>query len=87
MNDKINDPIVIPHTSISITVPETVSKILQAMFNSKIGSLELNVDRDGFNGPQLIISCYLSKEVNDKWNSLKQMYTVEQLWRHRQESF
>lgn len=58
---------------------ETVFKMLQAIFNSKIGSLELNIDKDGFNRPQLVISSYLSKEVNDKWNSLKQMYTVEQL--------
>ena len=81
MNDKANDPIVvIPHTSISIPVPETVSKVLQAMFNSKIGSLELNIDKDEFDGPQLVISCYLTKEVNDgKWNSLKQMYTIKQL--------
>ena len=80
MKDKFNDPFVVPASSlVSIPVTETIAKLLQAMFSTKIGSLELEIDEDGVDGPQLIVSCYLSNVENNKWNGLTQMYTVKQL--------
>ena len=77
MKDKFNDPFVVPASSlISIPVTETIAKLLQAMFSTKIGSLELEIDEDGVDGPQLIVSCYLSNVENNKRNGLTQMYTV-----------
>lgn len=49
------------------------------MFSTKIGSLELEIDEDGIDSPQLIVSCYLSNAENKKWNDLTQMYAVKQL--------
>lgn len=80
MKDKFNDPFAVPASSlVSIPVTETVAKLLQAMFNTKVGSLELEIDEDGIDGPQLNVSCYLSNAENNKWNGLTQMYTVKQL--------
>jgi len=80
MKDKFNDPFSVPASSlVSIPVTETVAKLLQAMFSTKIGSLELEIDEDGIDSPQLIVSCYLSNVENNKWNDLTQMYSVKQL--------
>lgn len=80
MKDKFNDPFSVPASSlVSIPVTETVAKLLQAMFNTKIGSLELEIDEDGIDSPQLIVSCYLSNVEKNKWNDLTQMYAVKQL--------
>jgi hypothetical protein len=80
MKDKFNDPFSVPASSlVSIPVTETVAKLLQAMFSTKIGSLELEIDEDGIDSPQLIVSCYLSNAENNKWNDLTQMYSVKQL--------
>ena len=52
MKDKFNDPFVVPASSlVSIPVTETIAKLLQAMFSTKIGSLELEVDEDGVDSP------------------------------------
>lgn len=80
MNEKVNEIITTPpSTAISIPVTKTIATVLQAMFNNKIGTLELNIDKEGNDGPQLRISCYLANEENSKWRSLTHMYTVEQL--------
>lgn len=80
MKDKFNDPFVVSASSlVSIPVTETIATLLKAMFSTKIGSLELDVDEDGIDGSQLIVSCYLSNAENNKWNGLTQMYTVKQL--------
>ena len=80
MKDKFNDPFAVPASSlVSIPVTENVAKLLQVMFNTKIGSLELEIDEDGIDSPQLIVSCYLSNAENNKWNGLTQMYAVKQL--------
>ncbi len=83
MKDKFNNPFVVPASSlVSIPVTETIAKLLIAMFSTKIGSLELEIDEDGIDGPQLIVSCYLSNVENNKWDNLTQMYTVKQLNEH-----
>ena len=80
MKDKFNDSFSVPASSlVSIPVTETVAKLLQAMFSTKIGSLELEIDEDGIDSPQLIVSCYLSNVETNKWNDLTQMYSVKQL--------
>lgn len=80
MKDKFNNPFSVPASSlVSIPVTETVAKLLQAMFSTKIGSLELEIDEDGIDSPQLIVSCYLSNAENNKLNDLTQMYSVKQL--------
>ncbi len=80
MGKDFNKPIsLIPQSTIAIPITETVAKMLKTMFNSQLGSLELILDQDGFNSPQLVISCYLSNEENTKWDDLKKMYSVKQL--------
>ena len=78
MKDKFNDSFSVPASSlVSIPVTETVAKLLQAMFSTKIGSLELEIDEDGIDSPQLIVSCYLSNVETNKWNDLTQMYMLD----------
>lgn len=80
MNKDFNKPtFTMPSTTIAIPVSESMSALLQVMFNTRIGSLELRLAEDGLTGPQLIVSCILSEKVNDEWGELKHMYSVKQL--------
>jgi hypothetical protein len=80
MNKDFNKPIfTMPSTTIAIPVSESISALLEVMFNTRIGSMGLRLAEDGLTGPQLIVSCILSEKVNDEWDELKHMYSVKQL--------
>lgn len=80
MNKDFNKPIfTMPSTTIAIPVSESISALLEVMFNTRIGSMELRLAEDGITGPQLIVFCIISEKVNDEWDELKHMYSVKQL--------
>ncbi|HOJ10920.1 MAG TPA: hypothetical protein PK733_10055 [Clostridiales bacterium] len=76
---KNNQPIrLFPTTTISIPVDNVVTELLRTMFQSKLGSIELKIDKTDKTGSQLVISCFLSNEASQHFNSLTQMYAVSE---------
>lgn len=75
MRNHFEDLISIPEVTVTIPIDKQVSKILQGIFDSKIGALKLNLSYEEH--PELVISCFTANEINDNTNSTN-MYTVEE---------